>query len=236
MDYAAADLQGSIGYMFQRALRNEFRRRGLQRSAIAVVTQVLVDRNDPAFAEPAKPIGSQMDEERARRLAAELGWIVRDDAGRGWRRVVPSPLPQGIVEIDEIEHLVSAGYVVIACGGGGIPVFQGEDGDLQGVEAVIDKDLSSALIAEEVGADVLLLLTDVPAVWTRWPMAQGQPIRRITPQVLRAMPFDPGSMGPKVEAACRFAERTGRVAAIGAVDQAEAILAAEAGTIVAMTR
>jgi carbamate kinase len=114
MDYAAADLQGAIGYMFQRALRNEFRRRGLQRTAIAVVTQVLVDRNDPAFADPAKPIGSHMDEETARRRAADLGWIVREDAGRGWRRVVPSPLPQGIVEINEIEHLVSAGYVVIA--------------------------------------------------------------------------------------------------------------------------
>ena len=144
------------------ALRNEFRRRGLQRSAIAVVTQVLVDRNDPAFADPAKPIGSHMDEETARRRAAELGWIVREDAGRGWRRVVPSPLPQGIVEIDEIEHLVSAGYVVIACGGGGIPVFQGDDGDLQGVEAVIDKDLASSMLARELNAALFVISTGVP--------------------------------------------------------------------------
>ena len=133
----------------------------MQRSAIAVVTQVLVDRNDPAFADPAKPIGSHMDEETARRRAAELGWIVREDAGRGWRRVVPSPLPQGIVEIDEIEHLVSAGYVVIACGGGGIPVFQGDDGDLQGVEAVIDKDLASSMLARELNADLFVISTGV---------------------------------------------------------------------------
>ena len=147
MDYAAADLQGAIGYMFQRALRNEFRRRGLQRTAIAVVTQVLVDRNDPAFDHPNKPIGSQMDAATAARRAAELGWIVQEDSGRGWRRVVPSPLPRGIVEIAEIAHLVRAGYVVIACGGGGIPVFEDAGGDLQGVEAVIDKDLASSLLA-----------------------------------------------------------------------------------------
>src|SRR5918994_3700334 len=137
MDYAAADLQGAIGYMFQRALRNEFRRRGVARRAATVVTQVLVDLADPAFADPTKPIGSHMDEATARRRADELGWIVKEDAGRGWRRVVPSPLPRSIVEIEEIDQLVRAGYVVIACGGGGIPVCQDAAGDLEGVEAVI---------------------------------------------------------------------------------------------------
>jgi carbamate kinase len=137
MDYAAADLQGAIGYMFQRALRNEFRRRRMAQKAITVVTQVLVGRDDPAFADPTKPIGSYMDEATAGRRARELGWTVREDAGRGWRRVVPSPLPQAIIEIDEIAHLSQAGYVVIACGGGGVPVLEDEEGDLEGVEAVI---------------------------------------------------------------------------------------------------
>jgi carbamate kinase len=157
MDYAAADLQGAIGYMFQRALRNEFRRRGVARRAATVVTQVLVDPADPAFADPTKPIGSQMSEATARRRADDLGWIVKEDAGRGWRRVVASPLPKSIVEIEEIDHLVRAGYVVIACGGGGIPVYQDAAGDLQGIEAVIDKDLASSMLARELDADLLLI-------------------------------------------------------------------------------
>jgi carbamate kinase len=235
MDYAAADLQGSIGYMFQRALRNEFRRRGLQRSAIAVVTQVLVDRNDPAFAEPAKPIGSHMDEERARRLAAELGWIVRDDAGRGWRRVVPSPLPQGIVEIDEIEHLVSAGYVVIACGGGGIPVFQGDDGDLEGVEAVIDKDLASSMLARELNADLFVISTGVPRVAINF----GRPDQRWLEQLTRAEAerylaeghFAEGSMAPKIRAIIAYLDRPGRRGLITDPPDIGRALAGEAGTL-----
>ena len=213
MDYAAADLQGAIGYMFQRALRNEFRRRGLQRSAIAVVTQVLVDRNDPAFADPAKPIGSHMDEATARRRAAELGWIVREDAGRGWRRVVPSPLPQGIVEIDEIEHLVSAGYVVIACGGGGIPVFQGDDGDLQGVEAVIDKDLASSMLARELNADLFVISTGVPG-WRSISAARsalaGAADPRGSGKYLAEGHFAEGSMAPKIRAIIAYLDRPGR--------------------------
>jgi carbamate kinase len=235
MDYAAADLQGSIGYMFQRALRNEFRRRGLQRSAIAVVTQVLVDRNDPAFADPAKPIGSQMDEERARRLAAELGWIVREDAGRGWRRVVPSPLPQGIVEIDEIEHLVSAGYVVIACGGGGIPVFQGDDGDLEGVEAVIDKDLASSMLARELNADLFVISTGVPRVAINF----GRPDQRWLEQLTRAEAerylaeghFAEGSMAPKIRAIIAYLDRPGRRGLITDPPNIGRALAGEAGTL-----
>ena len=214
MDYAAADLQGAIGYMFQRALRNEFKRRGLSRSAIAVVTQVLVDRNDPAFAEPAKPIGSYMDEQTARRRAAELGWIVREDAGRGWRRVVPSPLPQGIVEIDEIEHLVTAGYVVIACGGGGIPVFQGEDGDLHGVEAVIDKDLASSMLARELNADLLVISTSVARVAINFGRPDQRWLERLTRSEAAAYlaegHFAEGSMAPKVRAIIAYLDRAGR--------------------------
>ena len=235
MDYAAADLQGAIGYMFQRALRNEFRRRGLQRSAIAVVTQVLVDRNDPAFADPAKPIGSHMDEETARRRAAELGWIVREDAGRGWRRVVPSPLPQGIVEIDEIEHLVSAGYVVIACGGGGIPVFQGDDGDLQGVEAVIDKDLASSMLARELNADLFVISTGVPRVAINF----GRPDQRWLEQLSRAEAekylaeghFAEGSMAPKIRAIIAYLDRPGRRGLITDPPNIGRALAGQAGTV-----
>jgi carbamate kinase len=235
MDYAAADLQGAIGYMFQRALRNEFRRRGLQRSAIAVVTQVLVDRNDPAFADSAKPIGSHMDEETARRRAAELGWIVREDAGRGWRRVVPSPLPQGIVEIDEIEHLVSAGYAVIACGGGGIPVFQADDGDLQGVEAVIDKDLASSMLARELNADLFVISTGVPRVAINF----GRPDQRWLEQLTRAEAekylaeghFAEGSMAPKIRAIIAYLDRPGRRGLITDPPNIGRALAGEAGTV-----
>ena len=236
MDYAAADLQGAIGYMFQRALRNEFKRRGLNRSAIAVVTQVLVDRDDPAFADPAKPIGSHMDEPTARRRAADLGWIVREDAGRGWRRVVPSPLPQGIVEIDEIEHLVTAGYVVIACGGGGIPVFQGDDGDLYGVEAVIDKDLASSMLARELNADLLVISTSVARVAIKF----GRPDQRWLERLTRAEAeaylaeghFAEGSMAPKIRAIIAYLHRPGRRGLITDPDSIGRALDGHAGTLI----
>jgi len=170
--------------------------------------------------------------EAAGRLAARTTWTLVHDGG-GFRRAVPSPEPRRIREINAIKLLVQAGVIVICAGGGGIPVAAGNDGILHGVEAVIDKDLSAALLAQAIDADALLLLTDVPAVWTRWPMPEGEPIRHTTPAALRALTFEPGSMGPKVEAACRFVERTGRVAAIGAINEAERILVGNAGTIVA---
>jgi carbamate kinase len=215
MDYAAADLQGAIGYMFQRALGNEFRRRGTPRRAATVITQVLVDPADPAFADPLKPIGSYMDEPTARARADELGWIVKEDAGRGFRRVVPSPLPQGIVEIQEIDHLVKAGYVVIACGGGGIPVWRDPEGDLQGVEAVIDKDLASAMLARELDADLLLISTGVPKV----AIAFGRPEQRWLDRITRAQAraylaageFAEGSMAPKIRAIIGYLERPGQL-------------------------
>ena len=156
--------------------------------------------------------------------------LVRD--GLGFRRAVPSPEPRRIREINAIKLLVRSGIIVICAGGGGIPVVRTPAGGLRGVEAVIDKDVSAALLAEQIGAEILLLLTDVPAVWTRWPKSQGEPIGRITPEALRRMSFTPGSMGPKVEAACRFVERTGRVAAIGAIENAETLLNGTGGTIV----
>jgi carbamate kinase len=234
MDYAAADLQGAIGYMFQRALRNEFRRRGLERTAIAVVTQVLVDHGDPAFAHPAKPIGSQMDAATAERRAAELGWIVREDSGRGWRRVVPSPLPRGIVEIHEIAHLVKAGYVVIACGGGGIPVVEDAAGDLQGVEAVIDKDLASSMLARELAADLLVISTSVPRVAIHF----GRPEQRWLDRLTRAEAerylaeghFAEGSMAPKIRAIVGYLDRPGRRGLITDPASIGRALRGEAGT------
>lgn len=228
LDVLGAESEGMIGYLIEQALSNELPHREIA----TLLTQVEVDRSDPAFAKPSKPIGPVYGEAEARHLIARTSWTFVPD-GRGFRRAVPSPVPRRIREINVIKLLVHSGMVVICAGGGGIPVVATEDGALCGVEAVIDKDLSSALLAEEIGADALLLLTDVPAVWTKWPMSAGRPIGRITPSELRTFAFDPGSMSPKVEAACRFAERTGHVAAIGAIDDAEAILAGNAGTIVA---
>jgi carbamate kinase len=176
-----------------------------------------------------------MDEETARRRAADLGWIVREDAGRGWRRVVPSPLPQGIVEINEIEHLVSAGYVVIACGGGGIPVFQGDDGDLQGVEAVIDKDLASSMLARELNADLFVISTGVPRVAINF----GRPDQRWLEQLTRAEAekyladghFAEGSMAPKIRAIIAYLDRTGRRGLITDPPNIGRALAGQAGTV-----
>ncbi len=210
MDYAGADIQGAIGYMFDRALRNEFRRRGMQTSPVALVTQTVVDRNDPAFANPSKPIGSHMDEAVAKRIAGEQGWTVKEDAGRGWRRVVPSPRPQRVVEIDAIKFLAQAGYLVIACGGGGIPVIEAENGDLIGVEAVIDKDFASSLLARDMGADLLLVSTGVEKIAIDFNTPRQRWLDRITVGELRELyaadQFDKGSMGPKVKAAIEFLE------------------------------
>ncbi len=228
LDVLGAESEGMIGYLIEQTLSSELPGREIA----TLLTQVEVDPADPAFRNPTKPIGPVYDDMEAGRLAARTTWTwVRD--GRGFRRAVPSPEPQRIREINAIKLLVRAGTLVICAGGGGIPVTVGADGALRGVEAVIDKDLSAALLSEELDADVLLLLTDVPAVWTRWPPGEGVPIGRTTPAALRALTFDPGSIGPKVAAACRFASRTGRTAGIGAIEQAEEMLAGNAGTIVA---
>jgi carbamate kinase len=227
-DVLGAESEGMIGYLIEQTLASELPGREIA----TLLTQVEVDPSDPAFAKPSKPIGPVYSETEAAKIEAHTTWAwVRDN--QGFRRAVPSPAPRRIREINTIRLLVRAAVTVICAGGGGIPVAISADGALRGVEAVIDKDLSAALLAEEIGADALLLLTDVPAVWTRWPKSEGEPIRQATPAALRAFNFDPGSMGPKVEAACRFAERTGRMAAIGAIEQAEDILAGAAGTIVA---
>jgi carbamate kinase len=216
-----------IGYLIEQALANELP----DRQIATLLTQVEVDPSDPAFAKPTKPIGPIYGEAEARSLAARGSWTMIPD-GTGFRRAVPSPEPRRIRELNAIKLLVDAGTIVICAGGGGVPVAVSPAGGLRGVEAVIDKDLSAALLAEQIGADVLLLLTDVPAVWSRWPQAQGEPLGRITPLELRRLNLAPGSMGPKIEAACRFVERTDRTAAIGAIEHAEALLNGTRGTIV----
>jgi carbamate kinase len=223
-----AESEGMIGYMLEAALASALP----DREIATLLTQVEVDPADPAFGRPSKPIGPLYDEAEAHRLAAERSWTMMRD-GAAWRRAVPSPAPQRIRELHTIRLLLDAGVTVICAGGGGIPVMVAADGGIRGVEAVIDKDFAAALLARSIGADALLLLTDVAGVWTRWPAQDVPPIRHATPDILRRYDFAPGSMGPKVEAACGFVEATQRWAAIGAIGDAEAILAGQAGTIIA---
>ena len=234
MDYAGADIQGSVGWMFVRALRNELGRRGVKRECAALVTQTIVERGDPAFAHPSKPIGSQMNEARAKQLAARLGWTVREDAGRGWRRVVPSPLPKAIVETEVIRHMVGAGYVVVACGGGGIPVVQDAEGSLQGVEAVIDKDFASSLLARSLDADALVLETAVEKVALDYSKPSQRPIDRMTLAEARRYyaegQFKEGSMGPKIAASIDFVAAGGSFALITNAPNLPRALRGETGT------
>jgi carbamate kinase len=218
IDYADADTQGAIGYMFQRALYNEFKRRGLARRVVTVVTQVLVGRDDPALANPSKPVGGYMEEDVARSLAKDFGWVVKEDAGRGWRRVVGSPKPRRIVELDVIRSLVGEGCIVIACGGGGIPVVEDADGRLEGLEAVIDKDFVSALLAHELGADLFVVSTGVEKVAIHFNQPGQRWLEHIglaeAKRLLAEGHFPAGSMGPKIEAIVSFLEYGGERRAI----------------------
>lgn len=233
LDVCGAQSQGLLGYLIQQALACEFRSRGIQRSVVALVTQVLVSLDDPAFSNPTKPIGPFFNQERARRLVVEKGYVMKEDAGRGWRRVVPSPDPIGIIEKDIINRLLEAGVTVIAAGGGGIPVID-EGAHLRGVEAVIDKDLAGERLAEDVGASLFLMLTDVQKVYVNWGKPSQTALDCITVDEARRLQneghFKPGSMGPKVEAACRFVENTGGKAVIAALEDALEALDGNAGT------
>ncbi len=228
LDVLGAESEGMIGYLIEQALGEALP----DREIATLLTQVEVDPADPAFGTPSKPIGPIYGEAEARALSVRLGFQFARDGG-GFRRVVASPLPRRIRELATIRILVAAGVIAICAGGGGIPVVRTTEGGLRGVEAVIDKDRSAALLAEQLGADALLLLTDVAEVWTSWPKsADSRPIQRASAKDLRGYDFAPGSMGPKVEAACWFVERTGRFAAIGAIEQACAIVEGRAGTVV----
>jgi carbamate kinase len=229
LDVLGAESQGMIGYLIVQALRGE-----TEASVVATLTEVVVDADDPAFAKPTKPIGPLYTEAQARSIAAEHGWEVAPD-GADFRRVVPSPQPREIVELDAIETLLGNGSIVVCAGGGGIPVVR-EGNRLRGVEAVIDKDLTAALLAEELDADLLLILTDVPHIERGWRTPTSTPIEDATPAELRQLDFAAGSMGPKVEAACRFVERTGGEAVIGSLAELSEVAAGRSGTRVRATR
>jgi len=226
-DVLVAQTQGMIGYWLLQALQNTLP----GRQVAAIVNQTLVSAADPAFADPTKFVGPVYDEATAHRLAGERGWQVKPD-GDYWRRVVPSPAPERVVETRIIRLLLASGAIVVCAGGGGVPAIRNENGHLEGVEAVVDKDLATSVLAESLEADALLLLTDVPAVMRGFGTPQAEPILRATPAALRREDFPAGSMGPKVEAVCRFVELTGDLAGIGALSDAELILNGKAGTVV----
>ena len=236
LDYCGADTQGAIGYMFQRALHNEFRQRGIDKTAATVITQVRVDSSDPAFQSPSKPIGSFMDESVAKNHAENDGWQVVEDAGRGWRRVVPSPTPIEIVEADAIDQLVEAGFVVISTGGGGIPVVRNEAGELEGVEAVIDKDFASALLAASLKADLFMISTAVEKVALNFNQPDEQWLDSLTSaeakSYLEQGQFAKGSMGPKIEAVLNYLRDGGKQAIITNPENIERALNGETGTVI----
>ncbi|HAL17988.1 MAG TPA: carbamate kinase [Anaerolineaceae bacterium] len=234
LDYCGADTQGAIGYMFVQALHNEFRTRKMDKKAVAVVTQTVVDRSDKAFQNPTKPIGSFMDEKMAKEKQAKEGWNVVEDAGRGWRRVVASPIPSEIVEAEAIRKLIDDGFVVIGVGGGGIPVIRKENGDLVGVEAVIDKDFGSSVLATLINADMFIISTAVEKVAINFNKPDQKWLDRLTvaeaKKYIEEGHFAKGSMLPKVQAILRFLESGGKAAIITNPENLSRALRGETGT------
>ncbi len=233
MDVCGAMSQGQIGYMLEQTLCNHLIKRRLKTPVVSILTQVAVDAKDPAFANPSKPVGPFYDETRAKTLMLEQGHAMREDAGRGWRRVVPSPEPVAIVPRDAIVDLVRDGVLVICSGGGGIPVVRGRDGALSGVDAVIDKDLAAMRLALDVSADVLMILTDVPQAYVHYKTPEQKALSRVTESEMRAYAaeghFKAGSMGPKVEACLRFVAAGGE-SIIASLNEVVPALAGKAGT------
>ncbi len=234
LDVMGADLQGGLGYMIERVLRGKLRRAGLSQRVCCMLTMVVVDPNDPAFADPTKFVGPMYRQEQVDELVRARGWVMKEDKGRGWRRVVPSPEPREIVERQEIQALVAAGTIVISGGGGGIPVARTPNGDLVGVEGVIDKDLASAKIALAIGAPELVILTGVETVQIGYGTPQARPLHVVPVAEAREYiaqgHFPAGSMGPKMEAACRFVEQGGSRTLITDVFKLPEALAGTTGT------
>ncbi|WP_415720136.1 carbamate kinase [Photobacterium ganghwense] len=224
LDVLGSETQGMIGYMLMQELKNLLP----ERDVSCMLTQMTVDPNDPAFADPTKPIGPVYEEAEAREMAEKYNWTVKPD-GQYFRRVVPSPLPTGIVENDAITTLIKQEHLVICTGGGGIPVKK-ENGKLTGVEAVIDKDMSAAYLAQQLHADALLILTDADAVYLDWGKPTQKALRSTTPRELAQYAFDAGSMGPKIDASCEFINKGGKLVGIGSLEDGLAILKGEAGT------
>jgi len=235
LEVCGADTQGAIGYSLQQNLANDFREIGITKPVATVVTQVEVDKDDPAFANPSKPIGSFMEEDEAMRRRDEEGWDVAEDAGRGWRRVVASPAPKRVVEIDVVRQLLDAGVAVITVGGGGIPVIADEDGNLSGIAAVIDKDLASALLAQELGADLLIISTAVEKVALNFGTPDEEWIDEFTLDELKqrlaeGTHFAEGSMAPKMRAVVQFLDNGGTQVVITDPPNLERAMARETGT------
>jgi len=235
LDVCGADSQGAIGYALQQTLQNELFKRGIQKPVATVITQVLVDKNDPAFANPSKPIGGFMDEKEAKGRQAEMGWSVVEDAGRGWRRVVASPLPKEVVELESVRALINNGVVVITVGGGGIPVIDVGEGEYRGVAAVIDKDYASSLLARLIQADLFLISTAVEKVALNFGKPDQRWIDRMTLAEARkylqeGTHFAKGSMGPKIKAIIWFLEAGGKRALITNPENIGRALRGETGT------
>ncbi len=234
LDVCGADSQGAIGYALQQNLLNEFRRFGMDRRVVTLISQTEVDADDPAFVNPTKPIGSFMDMDMAKRRQ-EQGWDVVEDANRGWRRVVPAPMPRRIIELDSIKTLIGSGTIVIAVGGGGIPVVRKEDGGLEGVAAVIDKDLASALLAAQLGADLLLISTAVEQVALDFGRPQQRFVSELTASEAReylamGTHFAAGSMAPKIQAVLNYLDAGGKEAIVTDPDNVLRALKGETGT------
>lgn len=229
LDVLGAQTEGMIGYMIEQELGNLL---PFEVPFATILTMVEVDHDDPGFADPTKFIGPVYSDTDAKRLKAEKGWAMKKD-GDKWRRVVASPIPKRIFEIRPIRWMLEKGTIVIAAGGGGIPTVYAPGRKLHGIEAVIDKDLCSELLARELGADLFIMATDADAVFLDWGKPTAKAIRRASPEAMKAYKFPAGSMGPKVEAACQFAEKTGKAAAIGALKDLPAICRQEAGTTIA---
>jgi carbamate kinase len=238
LDWCGAQTQGTLGFILLDALEHALQERGAQRATAALVTRTLVDINDPGFTKPSKPIGRYVGKADAETLM-EHGQTFQDRGAKGWRRVVPSPEPLEILEADAVATLVEAGYLVVANGGGGIPVVRDESGALRGVEAVIDKDLGAALLARAVAADRLLIATDVDSAVLRFGEPDAQPIGKVTVETMRSYlqegHFSSGSMGPKVEAVCRFVEQSGSPGIITSLNNIVAGVRGESGTVVVPT-
>lgn len=237
LDSCVAMSQGMIGFWLQQALIDEFRSQGLPNTAVTVVTQMLVDKNDPAFQNPSKPIGPFYASEDTARAAAETRhFVVKEDAGRGWRRVVPSPKPKEIIELPAIETLLKNGITVITAGGGGVPVVMTDDKGLNGIEAVIDKDFSAAVVAEMIHADRLVILTAVDEVTINFGTPDETPLHSVTAEQIEQYvtegQFAPGSMLPKVQAAVSFTRKTGKPASIGSLDNVVHVLSGMSGTTI----
>ena len=229
-DVLGAESQAMIGYMFTQALTNALRVRGIDKSIVSIVTRTEVRADDPAFLHPTKFIGGMMSKDEAQEAARLRGWIVKED-GKGWRRVVPSPKPLRIVEIEAVRQLAESGFVVISAGGGGAPVVRSPEG-LAGTEAVIDKDYAGSILAAELKADRLIIATDVEGVFENWGTPDCRLIRETTPATLQSFGFSAGSMGPKVDAASQFVRATGKTAVIGRLEDIEKLVAGTAGTVI----